>query len=185
MRSGNAPERGTRARPSLRRRRAAPLLCALLLPLLTGCLYGFAGGGLPRHIRTMAVLPFENDTPVPEVQREVFEQLRETLQDRLNLRDAPEARADLLVTGVISRYEVDLPVGVNADPRQATTARRKLQLVVEVQMVDQSEIGGGRELYKLTITREAQYAEGQELEGRRQAIEQLANEIVDKAQSNW
>ena len=179
MRSGNARD----PRAARRIRAAAALL--FVWPLLAGCLYGFAGGGLPRHIRTMAVLPFENETPVPEVQREVFESLRASLQDRLNLRDAPEARADLLVTGVISRYEVDLPVGVNADPRQATTARRKLQLVVEVQMTDQSETGGGRELYKLTITREAQYAEGQELEGRRQAIEQLANEIIDKAQSNW
>ena len=31
----------------------------LLLPLLVaGCLYGFAGGGFPAHIRTIAILPF-------------------------------------------------------------------------------------------------------------------------------
>ena len=30
-----------------------------LLLLLTACPYGFAGGGLPSHVRTVAVVPFE------------------------------------------------------------------------------------------------------------------------------
>jgi hypothetical protein len=42
----------------------------LLVPLLlagslTGCLYGFAGGGLPPSIKTVAILPFENQTAEP------------------------------------------------------------------------------------------------------------------------
>ncbi len=149
----------------------------------SGCLYGFAGGGLPRELRTVAVLPFDNLTPVPDVQRELFEALRKAMQDRLNLRDAPADRADVLVTGTIKEYEVDLPVGVAADPRQATSARRKLQLVVDFEIVNQRT---GESLQTKTgARREAQYAEGAELRGRREAIEQLVNELIDDMLSQW
>jgi hypothetical protein len=157
--------------------RLAPLL------LLGGCLYGFTGGGLPRDLRTVAVLPFENLTAVPEVQREVFEAVRRAMQDRLNLRDAPVDRADVLVTGVIREYEVDLPVGVTADPSQATTARRKLQLVVDYEIVNQRT--GELLRDKKGASREAQYAEGAELRGRRDAIEQMVNELIDEMLSQW
>lgn len=170
--------------PSGASRRA--VLRALLLaplPLLGGCLYGFTGGGLPRDLRTVAVLPFENLTPVPEVQREVFEAVRRAMQDRLNLRDSPVERADVLVTGVIREYEVDLPVGVTADPAQATTARRKLQLVVDYEIVNQKT--GELLRDKKGATREAQYAEGAELRGRRDAIEQMVNELIDEMLSQW
>jgi hypothetical protein len=151
--------------------------------LQSGCLYGFAGGGLPRELRTVAVLPFDNLTPVPDVQRELFEALRKAMQDRLNLRDAPADRADVLVTGTIKEYEVDLPVGVTADPRQATSARRKLQIVVDFEIVNQRT---GESLQTKTgARREAQYAEGAELRGRRDAIEQLVNELIDDMLSQW
>ena len=47
--------------------------CGLLL-VASACIpYGFAGGGLPRTIRTVAVIPFDNETASPEVQRELRE----------------------------------------------------------------------------------------------------------------
>jgi len=159
----------------------ALLVCAVLTQ--AGCLYGFAGGGLPRELRTVAVLPFENLTAVPDVQRELFEAMRKAMQDRLNLRDAPADRADVLVTGTIKEYEVDLPVGVTADPRQATSARRKLQIVVDFEIINQRT--GEALQTKSGAKREAQYAEGAETRGRREAIEQLINELVDDMLSQW
>lgn len=157
------------------------LLCSIFMQ--AGCFYGFAGGGLPRELRTVAVLPFDNLTAVPDVQRELFEAMRKAMQDRLNLRDAPADRADVLVTGTITEYEVDLPVGVTADPRQATSARRKLQLVVDFEITNQRT---GESLQsKKGARREAQYAEGAEARGRREAIEQLINELVDDMLSQW
>src|SRR6266498_5896676 len=78
---------------------------------LTGCFYGFAGGGLPSHVHTVAIIPFDNRTANPELQRELAESLRSQLRDRLGLRDATEARADAIVRGTIQRYETDIPVG--------------------------------------------------------------------------
>jgi len=110
----------------------------LLLASACGVKYGFVGGGLPGHIRTVAVLPFENETSSPELQRELFELLRRQLRSRLGLREGPEATADALVRGSIKTYDVDIPVGFSADPQQAVTARRKLQVTIDIEIVDQS-----------------------------------------------
>jgi len=134
-------------------------------------------------LKSVAVQPFDNQTAVPELQREVLEQLRKSLRDRLNLREAPEQRADVVVRGTIVRYEVDLPAGVSADPRQTTSTRRRLQITMDVEILDQTT---GRALVKRAgISREGQYAEGGEATGRRDAIESLVNELLDGAQSQW
>ena len=160
------------------------LFVAVCSLALNGCLYGFASGsGLPKNLRSVAVQPFDNQTAVPELQREVFEQLRKGMRDRLNLREAPEQRADVVVRGAILRYEVDLPAGVSADPRQTTSTRRRLQIVMDVEIVDQTT---GRMLLKRAgISREGQYAEGGEAAGRKIAIEGLVNELLEGAQSQW
>jgi hypothetical protein len=162
------------------RRLALLALCPLIA---SGCLYGFAGGGFPPAIRTVAVLPFDNQTPVPELQRELFDALRKGLQDRLNLRDAPEARAHAVVRGAIVKYEVDVPIGFSADPRQATSARRRLQLVLDIEIVEQAT---GRVLWeKKGLTAQGEYAERNEADGRRQAIEKAISDVVEGAQSQW
>lgn len=177
--------RSVRGAAALRRCAVAARVVALALPLLllSGCMYGFSGGALPRDLRTVAVLPFDNLTPVPEVQRELFEAMRKAMTDRLNLRDAPADRADVLVTGSIKEYDVDLPVGVNADPGQATSARRKLQLVVSFEIINQKT--GVYLKQQDGARREAQYAEGGETKGRRDAIDQLINELIDDMLSQW
>jgi hypothetical protein len=151
---------------------------------LAGCLYGFqSGGGLPRHLRSVAVQPFDNQTATPELQRELLDELRKGMRDRLNLREAPEARADLVVRGVIVRYEVDLAAGVSADPRQTTSTRRRLQLVIDAEIVDQTT---GRTLFsRKGLSREAQYAEGGEATGRRNAVEGIVSDLIEGAQSQW
>lgn len=145
--------------------------------------YGFAGGGLPANIRTIAVLPFDNETPVPELQRELFDAMRRELQNRLNLRDASETKADALVRGTIVKYDADVPIGFSADPREANSARRQLQLVVDISIVDQNT---GRTLWeKKGLTAKGEYAERNEAAGRRQAIEEVIADIIEGAQSQW
>src|SRR5437868_3677014 len=86
----------------------------------TGCLhYGFAGGGLPSHVRTMAIQPFDNETPTPELQRELLDVMHRELQNRLGVRDAPESRSDAVVKGVIRSYDADVPVAYSSNPTQA------------------------------------------------------------------
>ena len=145
--------------------------------LLTGCLYSLSGGGgLPRHIRTVAVIPFENETANPEVAGELHIALRKSLGDRLGLREAPENRANAIVTGTVRRYEPDVPVGFSADPALATTARRRVQVIVDVKIVDQTT---GKTLFeKAGLQADGEYAERAEPAGRKQALDRIVNDII-------
>ena len=168
---------------SIHRSGVSSLIAALLL--LGGCFprYGFAGGGLPSHIRTMAIQPFDNETPTPELQKEILEAMRKELQPRLGVRDAPIERADALVRGVVRTYDADVPVGYSADPTQAVTSRRKLQITLDVQIIDQTN---GKTLWeKKSLRAEGEYAERDEVGGRRDAIKRVVNDIVEGAQSQW
>jgi hypothetical protein len=164
-------------------RRFGVLIASLFLCALTGCLYSFAGGGLPPHIHTMAIVTFDNQTPSPDIPKELYDQMRKELQKRLGVRDATQERADALVHGVIASYDADVPIGFSANPNQAITARRHLQLTIEVEILDQSN---GRVLYANKALRgEADYAERAETEGRTQAIAKIVQAIVEGVQSNW
>ena len=167
----------------MRMRLPGRLALLLLVASLTGCLYGFAGGGLPTHIRTVAVMPFDNETTTPELPRELQEALRQGMQSRLGLRDAPEDRASAVVRGTVTRYELDIPVGFSANPNQATSARRRLRVLVDIEIVDQVT---GKVLWQKTgVSAEGEYADRGEAEGRKQAIERIVTEIIEGAQSQW
>lgn len=165
--------------------RAVRALSLVALVALSGCLtrYGFAGGGLPAHIRTLAILPFENETSSPDLQRELLEAMRRDLNSRLGVRDAPEQRADAIVRGVIRTYDVDIPVGFNATETQAVTSRRKLQLILDVQIIDQTT---GKTIFERKGLRaESEYAERDEATGRREVIKRIVNDLIEGAQSQW
>jgi hypothetical protein len=167
----------------MRRFGALNLAALLILAGACGVRYGFAGGGLPAHIRTMAVLPFENETPSPDLQRELLELLRRELRGRLGVREGAEATADAVVRGTIKNYDVDIPVGFSADPQQAVTARRKLQVTIDIEIVDQSN---NKVLWERRGLRaEGEYAERAEAAGRRLALEKIVSDVVEGAQSQW
>ena len=157
---------------------------SLVLFTIAGCMpYGFAGGGLPSHIRTVAVIPFENLTSVPEVQQELTQALRTQLKDRLGLREAAESRASALVRGTIQRYEADIPIGFSATNKSQTSARRQLQISIDVEMIDQVT---GKTLWQQKgLMKDGQYEERGEATGRRQAIDRLVNDVIQGAQSQW
>lgn len=164
-------------------RRFGVSINSLSLLLLAGCFYSLAGGGLPPNIHTMAISTFDNQTSSPDVTKELFDKMHEELQKKLGVRDAPPERADALVKGVIQTYDADVPVGFNANPQQALTARRHLAITLQVDIIDQSN---GRMLFTKTALRgEADYDERAEAEGRKAAIEKLVQQIVDGVQSNW
>lgn len=169
--------------PSMRRSGISSAFGLLLA--VAGCLphYGFSGGGLPPNIRTMAIQPFDNETPTPELQRELLDAMRRDLQSRLGVRDAPESRSDAVVKGVIRSYDADVPVAYSANPAQAVTARRRLRISLDVQIVDQTT---NRTIWeKKALSAEGEYAERDEVGGRRDALMRIVNDIVEGAQSQW
>src|SRR5688500_20335331 len=79
------------------------------------------------------------------------------MERRLGLRDAQEDRATAIVRGTITKYEPDVPVAFSADPNQATSARRRLQISVDVEIVD---LTIGKTLWERKgLTAEDEYAD--------------------------
>ena len=161
------------------------LLLTVSVLALGGCLYGFAGGGFPPNIKTVAVLPFDNQTPEPTLTQEINRAVREAVENRLGLRPAGESQADAVVRGSITGYEPDLPVaytGEEGDNDVAVT-RRLVQMTVSVEILNQRQ---GRPLWQRSgLTVEGDYAPGREAEGRRKALDRLVTNIVEGAQSQW
>lgn len=160
------------------------LLSSISVLVLSGCLYGFAGGGLPPGIKTVAVLPFDNLTPEPTLTQEVQNAVRDAVQGRLGLRQSGETSADALVRGSIQRYEPDLPVAYQGvQNNQVDVSRRLVQITVAVEIVNQRT---GKTLWQRSgLTLQGDYSPGQEQDGRRKALDQLVTNIVEGAQSQW
>jgi hypothetical protein len=154
------------------------------IAMLGACMpYGFAGGGLPSNIRTVAVIPFENLTSAPEIQQELAVALRTEMRNRLGLREAAENRASAIIRGTIQRYETDIPIGYSATNKNQTSARRQLQISVDIEMIDQKT---GKALWQRKgLIAQGQYEERGEATGRQQAIERIVNEMIQGAQSQW
>ena len=72
-------------------------------------------------------------------------------------------------------YDADVPVSFSANPQQAVTARRRLQITIEVEIIDQSN---GHVLYpNKSLREEADYAE--RAEGRRAEASDLEDGSED------
>jgi hypothetical protein len=170
--------------------RALSVLVAVLLLVggVSGCFwkYGFAGGGLPSNIKTVAVLPFDNNSVSPDLQKSVYDALHSAVNRRLGLSDASESKADAIVKGVIQRYDTDVPVGYaggrNVNPNASTTQRR-LEIAVDVEIDEQAT---GKVLWQRKgLVADGDYPEGSEASGRATAVQKLVDEIIEGAQSQW
>jgi flavin-binding protein dodecin len=142
---------------------------------------------LPPHIRTVAILPFDNQTTDPQLTQQVNDAVREAFESRLGLRLAGEATADAVVRGAIVRYETE--IAVSFQPAQANTGtgtqvnRKLVRLSLDVEVYDQRE---GRMLWQRKgLAVDGEYGPGQESEGRQAALKKLVSDIVDGAQSQW
>jgi hypothetical protein len=165
------------------RRISGSLASSISTLVLGGCLYGFAGGGLPPGIKTVAVLPFDNLTPEPTLTQEVQNAVRDAVQGRLGLRQSGEQSADAIVRGSIQRYEPDLPVAYTGTQANVDVTRRLVQITLNVEIVNQRT---GKTLWeRSSLTLQGDYSPGQEQSGRQKAYDQLVTNIVEGAQSQW
>ena len=149
-----------------------------------GCNYGFRSGSFPDHIRTVAILPFDNDTNRFELTQEIHEELLQTLPRALGVTNAGEDAADAVVRGRIVRYDLTSPLFRSNQLGQVDVLQRQVSIRVEVELIDLVEnviLWDDRGL-----STQGQYLEGEPEEiGRIEAIELLVQRIVDGAQSNW
>jgi hypothetical protein len=158
-----------------------------LVAVLTvgGCNYGFRSGSFPEHIRTVAIIPFDNATNRFELTQEIHQELLRTLPRALGVTNAGEDVADAVIQGRIVRYDMTAPLfRAGQQAGQVDVLQRQVNIRVEVELIDVAE---NLILWDdAVLSTQGQYLEGESEEvGRAEAIELLVQRIVDGAQSNW
>jgi Lipopolysaccharide-assembly len=162
---------------------------SMLAALLTACAFGFSGGGFPPGIRTVAILPFENQTTEPTLAQEVQTAVTQAVVNRLGLRTVAEKQADAVVHGTITRYDPDQPAayhgaaGTGGSANQVVVTRRQVQLTVDVEIVDQKTGNVILSAKGMSVT--GDYDPGRENDGRKKALDVLADKLVTEAHSHW
>ena len=166
-------------------RRGADALLGLALLAFTACNYGFEGGGFPAHIRTIYIEPFENETAQFDIDQRLFTRLLEELPGQLGVRPAGRENADAILSGRIIRYD---DVAQNYRPGTGEVAdilSHEVQIGVSVRLVDMRENVIRWESSGLT-GRGSYRPDSQDDEvGQLTAIENIIEQIIDGAQSQW
>jgi hypothetical protein len=165
----------------------AAFLLLLLLPL-TACNYGFTGGGLPGHIRTVAVLAFQNNTSQPLLETDIQRKLQEELPRSLGVRIAEESVADALVRGTVTSYDEVVssvrPTQPGSQNDEILVQQRQVRIVFNAEIYDlrQDQVIWRAQGQSVLGT----FSEGESQEaGRTRALEELVTRFVEGAQSQW
>lgn len=168
------------------RKRHAGLLFGLML--CGACNYGFVGGGLPGHIRTVAILPFENETSQPLLETDIQRALQTELPRSLGVRIADEAVADAVVRGSVSGYEeIVSSVRPRSDSEitsEVPVAQRQVRIIFDAEIYDMREDqvlwrAQGQSVQGVFADSESQDA------GKERAIEEIVTRFIEGAQSQW
>ncbi|HEU0301519.1 MAG TPA: LptE family protein [Longimicrobium sp.] len=175
--------------PKIPGRRRAPELAAVLLALslLAGCMYSFTGGGLPGHVRRVYIEPFDNETPYQTLTSDLLREMQSKLPGSLGVRLSSQQNADAVVRGKINSAEEQT---TNFDPTPDPTGRIQ-RLEAQVQISFDAEIYDVRNDVLLWrgngITAIGNFEPGREDvdDGRRKALEQVVQKMIEGAQSQW
>ena len=166
--------------------RVALRVALLSMALLSSCNYSFRGGSFPDHIRSLAIVPFDNETGLFEITQEIHQFLLREVPRGLGVNQGAEDNADAILRGTIRRYDLRTP-NFRAGERGAgpEVLQRQVSISLQVELIDvvNNEIlweNGG-------LTAQGQFLEASETEevAREEAIERLAQLIIDGAQSTW
>lgn len=155
---------------------------------LAACSYSFVGGGLPGHVRTVAVLAFENETSQPLLETDIQRALQVELPRSLGVRIADQSVADAVVRGTVSSYEEVVssvrPISGQSSSNEVPVAQRQVRIVFDAEIYDMKEDqvlwrAQGQSVLGSFGDNESQDA------GRQRAIEEIVTRFIEGAQSQW
>ena len=160
-------------------------LSAAALAFSAGCYSFSGGGGLPSHIRTAYVAPVDNQSTQFGLSETLSEELLEAARQRLGLRLASETEADAIISATIRRYSDD---AVNFDAvrgQGADVFQRRVSISASVEILDRENNEIIWSSQALTGAGEYEPRTETEEQGSIVALENLVQQIVDGAQSQW
>ena len=172
--------------PGPRGRVAAWAALAIAGLLLSGCGYTTSPALLPSHLRTVAIPVFENRTTEVTLEHEITDAvIQKFIQDN-HLTVVDEKSASAVLRGTVVRYRN----GVFGFSNTAQANEYRVTIAVQVTFKD---LVKNRELWNEELEKSANYyvqnVPGQqaktELDGRKEAITKIADEILARSVEGW
>ena len=163
-----------------------PVLALALLLGTWGC-YSLTGGGLPGHIRTVAVLTFDNTTVQPLLETDIQRELQTSLPRNLGVRLAEEAIADAVVRGTVVGYE---EVAASVRPSDQSSdrvpvAQRQIRITYNAEIYDLKEDRRIWSAQSQSVLGNYQPDSETPEVGRQRAIREISTRMIEGAQSQW
>ena len=152
----------------------------------SGCGYTASPALLPQHLKTVAIPVFENATPEAQLEQEITDAVVQRFVKDNHLRIVDEKSANAVVRGKVTQYK-------NAVFGFSSTAQANEYRVTMSVQVTFKDLVKNRELWADEIVKSANYyvqdVPGQpaksELDGRKEAITKIADEILSRSVEGW
>lgn len=168
-----------------RRHELAAALAGCTL-VLSGCLYSFSGGGgLPSHVETVYVPPVENETTRFALTDRVTQGLLDAVRGRLGAQVAGEQGADAVIEVTLNGFTDEAMSFEGREGEGAEVFQRRVTISASAEIYDRVN---DRPIWTTSGLRATgEYAPEEESQDAAidLAIENLIQNIVDGAQSQW
>jgi hypothetical protein len=152
----------------------------------TNCYRFSGGGGFPSEIKTMFIETFENSTSQFELDQQLFRKLNERLPRAFGVHTAAEERADAVVRGKIVRYEDAAANYRPGDTRSGVQVlQHQIQITISITLIDKRTNTVLWESTSLTGRGDYQPSTQNDQSARETALNNLVQQIIDGAQSQW
>lgn len=150
-----------------------------------GCYSFSGGGGLPSHIRTAYVEPVTNESTRFGLSELLTERLLQAARQRLGLQLASEGEADAIIRATVRQYSDNAVSFQASEGVGADVFLRRITIGARVEIYDATRDEVVWE--SVGVSGVGEYAPETETEetGVEIAMENLVQQIVDGAQSQW
>jgi hypothetical protein len=151
------------------------------------CAYTASPALLPAHLKTIAIPVFENATTEYTIEQEVTDVVIQRFVADNHLRVVDERSADAVIRGKITTY-TNLVFGF-----QAQTGAQEYRVTIGMQVTFKDLVKNREVWTEPNLVKSANYyvqdVPGQtaktELDGRKEAIDKLAEEILSRTVQSW
>jgi hypothetical protein len=167
--------------------RASRWVASVVLTLSAGsCAYGTSTALLPSHLKTVAIPVFENATTEYALARDISDAVIRRFVADNHLRVVDERSADSVIRGKVTHYQNSV-FGISPVSR---AQEYRVSIGVSVVFKD---LAKNREIWSDELVKTANYyvadvpgdSARTEVDGRKQAIAKIADEVLSRSIESW
>ncbi len=152
----------------------------------SGCGYTASPALLPQHLKTLAIPVFENGTPEAQLEQQLTDAVVQVFVKDNHLKIVDEKSANAVVRGKVTQYKN----AVFGFTSASVSTQYRVTIGVQITFKD---LVKNREMWSDEIVKSAIYSVQQtagqeaktELDGRKDAISKIADEVLSRSVEGW